>query len=257
MMQMPWLSVPRPRAAPTLRLFCFPFAGGSASAFRGWADVFGEHVEVVAVQPPGRESRYAEPPLTDLPELVEHLRDALAPCLDRPFAFFGHSLGALVSFEVARALRRARMPMPLSMIVSGRRAPQVPLGRPPFHRIGDDALVTEIRRLGGDPNRLFDSEEMRMLLLPVARADFAVHDTYVYEDDYPLDVAMTVFGGLDDYTTSEANLLAWQEQCLSPIRLSMFPGGHFFIENTRDEVLSAVAALLAKPNIPVAYAIES
>ncbi len=253
----PWLSVPRPRAAPDLRLFCFPFAGGSASAFRGWGDALDERVEIVALQPPGRESRFAEPAITQMGALVGRICEALASSLDRPFVFFGHSLGALVSFEVARALRRQGRPMPLAMIVSGRRAPQVPLGRPPFHRLDDAALVSEIRKLGGDPHRLFDSEEMRALLLPVARADFAVHDTHVHEDEHPLDVPISVFGGLDDHTTNERNLRAWQEQCVGPVSLSMFPGGHFFIEDARHDVLQAIAALLAQSIPAVAPAIAS
>lgn len=227
-----------------MRLFCFPYAGGGASAYRSWAEALGDGIELVAIQPPGRESRSAEPPLTDLNNLVERLRDAIAPMLATPFSFFGHSLGALVSFELARALRREGLPLPDTMFVSGRRAPQVPLGRPAFHRLDDMALVSEIRRLGGDAHRLLDDHEMRSLLLPAVRADFAVHDTHVHREEYPLDVRMHVFGGLDDHTTSDANLRAWQEQCELPIVLSMFAGDHFFIDQSRQELLRAIAASL-------------
>lgn len=250
MSQSPWFSVPRQGGAHAMRLFCFPYAGGGASVYRAWAETLGDGIELVAVQPPGRESRFAEPALTDLPELIEQLRDAIAPMLAPRFAFFGHSLGALVSFELARALRRAELPLPDTMFVSGRRAPQVPIGRPAFHRLDDQALVSEIRRLGGDTHRLLDDDEMRTLLLPAARADFALHDTYEYREEHPLEVRMFVFSGLDDHTTSDANLRAWQEQCEFPVALSMFEGDHFFIDRSRPEVLRTISASLDPRPMP-------
>lgn len=237
-----------------MRLFCFPFAGGSASAFRSWPDTLGNHIEVVAIQPPGREGRFSEPPLREIDAALVCIRDAIRPLLDRPYAFFGHSLGSILAFETARLLRRDGLPQPRRLFVSGRRAPQVPLGRRPFHNLPDQELVDEIRKLSGDANGLFDSEEMRTLLLPIARADFALHDTYVHREEHPLDVPISVFGGLDDLTTSDENLRAWQAQSALPIRLAMLPGRHMFIDTARDDLLHAIASQLAPTAPPVTFA---
>ncbi len=241
----PWLYFPRRRPLASMRLFCLPFAGGGASAYRAWPDGLPEWIEPVAIQLPGREGRFAEPALRELRPALHGIRAALAPLLDRPYALFGHSMGSVIAFELVRLLRREGLPLPRHLFVSGRRAPQLPLGRRAFQDLPDMELVAEIRKLSGDANGLFDSEEMRALLLPMVRADFALHDSYAYQDEHPLDVPVSVFGGLDDETTSEQNLRAWQAHTLLPIRLGLYPGGHFFVDSSRREVLQALAETLA------------
>lgn len=244
MMDDPWQFVPRRRPHAALRLICLPFAGGAASAFRSWADALPESVEVRAIQLPGREGRFAEPAMRQLPQVLQALAGALRPITSCPYAVFGHSMGSILAFELVRLLRRQGQSMPRHLFVSGRRAPHLSLGRRPFHDLPEMDLVAEIRRFDGDAHGLLDSAEMRALLLPAVRADFALHDSYVYRDEAPLDVPMTAFGGMADATTSEDDLHAWQQHCLLPMSVQMYAGGHFFIETQRKHLLQAISAQL-------------
>lgn len=254
MMDDPWLFIPRRRPHAALRLICLPFAGGGASAFRSWADEVPESVEVRAIQLPGREGRFAEPAIRELPQVLQAVADALRPMTSCPYAVFGHSMGSVLAFELVRLLRREGQSMPCHLFVSGRRAPHLPLGRRPFHDLPDMDLVAEIRRFNGDVHGLLDGAEMRALLLPAVRADFALHDSYAYRTEAPLDVPMTAFGGMEDATTCEDDLHAWQEHCLLPMSVQMYPGGHFFIEAQRERLLQAISAQLGLSTVDQALA---
>jgi medium-chain acyl-[acyl-carrier-protein] hydrolase len=240
----PWIAACNSPHSTKLRLFCFPYAGGGASAYRKWASALPPGVQLLAAQLPGREGRFVEPPLRDLDSVLRHLVSAIEPLLDRPFVFFGHSLGALVAFELTRSLRSLGRPMPAHLFVSGRRAPSIPIGRRAFHDLPDDELIEEIRQLNGASEALLENDEVMALLLPTLRADFAIHDTYVYRQQAALDVPFTVFGGLDDVTTTTDNLSAWETLTARGASLSLFRGGHFFIEEARGEVLSAIGRVL-------------
>ncbi|HEY1379547.1 MAG TPA: thioesterase domain-containing protein, partial [Gemmataceae bacterium] len=170
-----WLAYVRPRPLASVRLFCFPYAGGGASVFRGWADGLPSAVEVCPVQMPGRETRFREPAFTRLPLLIEALAESLYPHLDRPFAFFGHSLGALVAFELARRLRRDGSPEPQHLFVSGSGAPQArDHSGAVIHTRPADEFWQEVGRLNGTPAEVLTDGELRDLLLPTLRADFAL-----------------------------------------------------------------------------------
>jgi len=241
----PWFVVHPTSGRARVRMVCLPYAGGGASAFRRWAPLLPPGVELVAAQPPGREARFVEAPLRALAPMVEGLRDAIAPLLDRPVVFFGHSLGALVAFELIRALRAAGLPQPAHLFVSGRRAPDIALGRRAFHDLPRDELIEELRGMNGTASGVLEHPELMDMMLPVLRADFEVHDTYRYCPAAPLDVPISVLGGLDDIATDAANLAAWEGMTTGPSRVRMFRGGHFFIEQSRDDVLDAVRAELA------------
>ena len=240
----PWIVACNSPHNPQLRLFCFPYAGGGASAYRKWASLLPPCVQLLAAQMPGREERFVEPPLRDLDSVLRHLVSAIEPLLDRPFVFFGHSLGALVAFELTRSLRSLGRPMPAHLFVSGRRAPSIPIGRRAFHDLPDDELIEELRQLNGASEALLQNDELMALVLPTLRADFAIHDTYVYRQQAALDVPFTVFGGLDDIATTTDNLSAWETLTARGASLSLFRGGHFFIEEVRGEVLSAIGRVL-------------
>lgn len=185
-----------------------------------------------------------EPPFSDVRSLAGALHDALLPHLERPFAFFGHSNGALMAFELARALRRSGGPMPLRLFASGRGAPHVPSPEPPVHALPEPEFLHEVRRLSGTPDELFEHPELVELLVPLLRADFALGETYACRDEPPLDVAITAFGGMDDAEVPRESVAAWRAQTTRGFRQRMFPGGHFFLASARDELLREVAAEL-------------
>ena len=226
----PWISYHKPGPKTRLRLFCFPYAGAGALIFRTWSDSLPADVEVCPVQLPGRGSRMTERPFTQLSPLVEALAQALAPLLDRPFAFFGHSLGALVSFELARRIRRQHGVHPARLFVSAARAPQIPHRGPSIHTLPDKEFLMELRRLSGTPSELLDHEELMEIMLPILRADFALYETYLYSIEPPLNCPISAFGGLQDSKVSDSDLEAWRAQTSVSFSLQMFPGDHFFLK---------------------------
>ncbi len=233
---------PRPNASARLRLFCFPYAGVGASLFGTWWNDLPPDVEVCAVQLPGRENRWREAPIPRLAGVVEAVARDLRPHLDLPFAVFGHSVGALIGFEVVRQLRRQGHPRPVRMVVSGRRAPQLPGRYPPIHQLPDPAFVREVRRrYDGIPEEVLRHDDLMELMLPALRADFAIHETYVHVEEPPLECPISAFGGLQDPEASQEDLAAWGQHTRSGFTLRMFRGDHFFVKSTRAPLLRALA----------------
>ncbi len=225
-----WISFRKPGPKTRLRLFCFPYAGAGALIFRTWSDGLPGDVEVCPVQLPGRGTRLMERPFTQLSPLIEALAEALVPLLDRPFAFFGHSLGALVSFELARQVRRQYGMHPVRLFVSAGRAPQIPRRGPRIHTLPDREFLIELGRLNGTPSELLGHEELMEIMLPVLRADFALYETYFYSSEPPLNCPISAFGGLQDQRVSDSDLEAWRAQTGVSFSLRMFPGDHFFLK---------------------------
>jgi medium-chain acyl-[acyl-carrier-protein] hydrolase len=225
-----WISFRKPDPKAQLRLFCFPHAGAGALIFRNWSDGLPRDVEVCPIQLPGRGTRLTEPPFTKLSCLIEALVRALDPLLDKPFAFFGHSLGALIGFELAREIRRQYGVHPVRLFASGGRAPQIPHRAPPIHTLPDNEFLAELRRLNGTPRELLDHKELMAVMLPILRADFALYETYMYSNEPPLNCPISAFGGLQDRRVSASDLEAWRSQTSASFSLRMFPGDHFFLK---------------------------
>lgn len=240
-----WISYYRPRQAPQVRLFCLPYSGGGASTYRTWPEGLPAFVEVCPVQLPGRENRLKESPYTDLKLLTADLAAALHPKLDMPFAFFGHSLGGRLAFELARAVRRRYGLTPVRLFASGASAPQIPFPREHVHQEPDEKILKRIRLLGGTPESVLQHAELMEMLLPLIRADFTLSETYVYEGDAPLQCPISVFGGMEDPEVTREALEAWQTQTAGPCSVRVYPGGHFFLHDFRAEVLAAIAQELA------------
>jgi medium-chain acyl-[acyl-carrier-protein] hydrolase len=229
-----------------VRLYCVPHAGGGASAFRAWGAAL-PGVEVRSVQLPGREDRIGEPALRSAAEIAGPLADALqddgAP--SGRWALFGHSMGALVGFEVLRELRRRGTPGPVHFFASGHRAPQLPDPDPPMHALSDDEFLDALdERYGGVPAAVRESDELLELLLPGLRADVSVCDTYEHVEEEPLDCPLTALGGERDRGVRREELEAWREQTRGEFRLEMFAGGHFYLQERETDVLRAVARAL-------------
>lgn len=241
-----WLAYREPNPRARLRLFCFPYAGGGASVYRGWAASLPGDLEVCPVQLPGRESRLRDQPYTHLEPLVQALADVLPPYLDLPFVFFGHSLGSLVAFELARELRRRGAALPLHLFASGRRAPHLPPREEPIHDLPEPEFIEKLRELNGTPEEVLQHAELMRLLVPILRADFAVNETYVFVPEEPLDCGISAFGGLGDEEVTREDLAAWREHSRGRFRLRMLPGDHFFLHGGRDLVTEALARDLAE-----------
>lgn len=224
-----------PRAS--LRLFCFPYAGGSAALYRTWPAELPDTIEVCTAELPGRGARLNEPPFTRLEYIVDFFANVINPYLDKPFAFFGHSMGAMISFELACRLRAEVGVKPAHLFVSGRRAPQMLDRNPITYNLPSPMLLEELRRLNGTPIEVLENPELMHLMLPLLRADFEVVETYVYSPRAALDCPVTAFGGLQDQEVSRKELEAWREQTIASFSLRMLPGGHFFLHTARQLLL--------------------
>ena len=229
-----WITCYKPNSKACLRLFCFPHAGGGALSFRSWSNDLPPTVEVCPIELPGRGIRFMETPLTQLDLLVRSLAEAILPYLDKPFVFFGHSMGALLSFELARWLFKAYNITTLHLFISACHAPQIPSAKPPIHSLPEAEFIEEMRRLNGTPKAVLEDREMMQILLPILRADFAVVETYAYTTDLPLKCPITAFGGLSDRVVSCDRLEAWREQTCASFTLHMLPGDHFFWQSSEQ-----------------------
>jgi medium-chain acyl-[acyl-carrier-protein] hydrolase len=243
-----WLRILVGRPSARANLFCFTHAGGTVAAFRSWPGGLPSQLQVWAAQLPGRADRLREPPIGDMPALVAALVDALAPHLDRPYAIFGHSMGAILAYEVVCTLTKQGAPLPEHLIVSGRRAAHIASYEPDLHRLPDEAFIAEInRRYGGIPRQLLHDREVMALLLPALRADIAALETHCPARREPLSLPITVFGGVDDRLAPRAHLEAWRDLTAGPCRVRTFPGGHFYLDqpHTRAALLDDLSVTLA------------
>jgi medium-chain acyl-[acyl-carrier-protein] hydrolase len=249
-----WLACPRPRPDATVRLLCFHHAGGSPSSFRPWISELSDPIELLAVRLAGREARLRQTPVNSVAEIVEPLAEALAPLLeDSPrLAIFGHSMGALLGFELARELRRRELPRPELLVVSGRNAPGA--GRKlELHQLSDRKLIDEVQRIyGGIPQAILDEPELLALTLPVLRADLTINETYVLGDEPPLDVPIRAYAGLDDPHVGKAGLERWAEFTSASFESAQHEGDHFYLApaaGMRWLLAKLEADLLAAPKV--------
>lgn len=245
----PWIVRSRSAPEPRLRLFCVPCAGRGAALYRGWPEFSGSEMELCALQLPGRESRFRETPFIRMSDVVERAAEALEPHLDLPFVLFGHSMGAILCFELARLLRRRYGVGPIHLFVSARRAPQLADPQPPLHRLPDARFIAEIdRRYNGLPREVMANTELMELLLPMLRADVQMIETYAYEPGLPLDCPITAFGGVEDSGLRIEDLEGWRAHTNSHFETKLFPGDHFFVQSAPKEILGTISRSLNLAN---------
>lgn len=241
----PWVAIPAKRKNPCLRLICFPHAGGNTTLYRDWPAFLPDEVEVCAAVLPGRETRFSEPLIDQMQPLVSGLLDGIAGLLDRPVALFGHSMGALIAFELACRLRERGQGI-RQLIVSGCPAPQVGVHGDDLHRLSDEDLVNELARMNGTPNSLIDNIELMRLAVPIIRNDFRLAETYFYLEQPPLDCPITCFGGTDDPNVTAEDLCAWSVHTTNGFRAQFLRGDHFFlVSRPADFVKQVLAEALA------------
>jgi medium-chain acyl-[acyl-carrier-protein] hydrolase len=235
-----WLACAKASPGSRFRLVCFPYAGGGASAFLKWQEHLPATVEVCAAQLPGRGPRLAEPAFTSCRTLVLSASEALKPYFEKPFALFGHSMGALISFELAAHLRSEYGIEPAALFVSGCRAPHARGNGHQSYDLPEPEFIEDLRRLGGTPSEVFESEELMRLVLPTLRADFQLSQTYEYSHPEPLGCPIVAWGGLEDREVSREHLEAWRNLTTSAFALHMLPGDHFFLHSSQDILLKTL-----------------
>ena len=236
----PWFLGRKPSPDVGVRLFCFPSAGGGASMFRGWNDAFPTDIEVNAVQLPGRETRLKESRIPDVGALVREVTHALAPYLDRPFALFGYSMGALLAFEVARELRRRGWPVPGHLFVAAMRAPQTAAAHPPSAHLPREDFLEYINRYFQPSDEAWKIPDLVDLILPILRDDISAVDRYAYVDEPPLSCPIDGYAGADDRVTPLPSAKAWRHQTAAEFELTVFCGGHFFLHDALSDLQRSI-----------------
>jgi medium-chain acyl-[acyl-carrier-protein] hydrolase len=235
-----WIVRYRPNEQARLRLFCFPYAGGGAAVFRQWSDALPSQVEVCGIQFPGREYRIGEPAYKQMPLLVEALTRAIVPYLDRPFAFYGHSMGALVCFTLARHLRKMQQKYPARLYLAAYRAVHLKNPNIKIYHLPTEVFKV-VLRADGVPEMILQNEELMQAMMPTLRADYELCDTYEYQEEAPLECPMMIYGGLEDIRVGASDLEAWRLHAGGTFKLSMFPGPHLFLHSVQDLLLAELS----------------
>ena len=241
-----WIDKSEFSSSSEIRLFCFPYAGGGASIYRTWQGELPPEIEVCPIQLPGRENRISEAPFTQFTDLVEALVDVLKPMLDKPFAFYGHSMGAVLAFEVARSLRAQFNLLPVHLFIGASMAPQLPN---PFRSLdlSSPLRLTNFLNSLGTASKVLQNNELKEALLPTIKADFTALEGYLYKENSPLNCPISAFGASKDRFVSQEDMAAWSLHTLSRFHLEAVVGSHLFLESAREQVLQTISRELA-PN---------
>ena len=225
----------------TTRLFCFPFAGGAASIYRDWHRFLPPHVRPIPVLLPGRENRWSEPAYSELHPLIAALSTVLSAVVRQPYALFGHSMGALIAFEMARTLTRTGCAAPNRLFVSGCRAPHMPDRDKPMAACPDREFLAELKRLNGIPAEVMENVELMQLLLPMLRADFHLFEAYEYRREQPLECPISAFAGDADRKTPPDDVMAWRLHTRDRFVGRVLGGDHFFLKSSKADLLQGIA----------------
>lgn len=238
---------PAPNSSAALQLFCFPFAGGGTATYRPWLKYLHRDIELITVQLPGRGSLLEHRPFDTMLDLVAELSAHIKGTIEKPYVFFGHSLGSKIAFELARELLRQHCPLPIHFFASGAGAPFKPRTAAMIHQLPDAEFIRRIGALNGTPEKILQNEELMRFMLPVLRADFKLIETYLGDRSCELPIPLSILGGEHDEAIARDDLLAWQEVFHTATDVKFFPGGHFFINQHAAEIAASINALLPVP----------
>jgi medium-chain acyl-[acyl-carrier-protein] hydrolase len=244
-----WFICPLENSQADIRLFCFPHAGGAASAYHRWGKLL--PAEILSVQLPSHESRLNEAPIRNLNQMVQAIVDAMqmdhkVDTLHKPFALFGHSMGAILAFETACELRARGLPLPAHIFASGRTPPNHVPDEALLHQLPDHSFIDELeRRFGGIPDVVRDEPELMAIYLPILRSDLEMLETHVYREEAPLDVPISAFTGEDDTRATPVLLEGWSDFTMAWKGVRSFPGGHFYLQDTDNPLFAALITEIA------------
>lgn len=239
--------IPKPISNPRVRLFCFPFAGGTANTFTPWVDpLAAEKIELILIQPPGRGARFGEPPHTSMDSLIKELMQHAEFITSRtPYVLFGHSLGSRVAYELCSRLMVSGLPLPEYFIASGSRAPHFPNENASLHDLPQKKFIQQLKELNGTPKELLENQALMELVTPLLRADFKISETYQAKK-ICMPLPILVFGGEDDHDITPYHLEMWGELSTQGCEVVQFLGDHFFIEQYCEQVLTQLSSVLSR-----------
>lgn len=234
-----WVSASPPRSNHhKANLFCFPYAGGGIVAYHAWKNLLHPETALLRMQFPGRETRLREKPFISFFPLIKTLVTAILPLLDLPYVFYGHSMGALIAFEVTRMLRDMGKPLPFHLFISSFRAPHLPDPDQMICKLPEDQFIEHLKLYEGISPVIVKNTELMELYLPIIKADFSILSSYHYTQQAPLPCPITAFAGLSDPKISAEEISEWQDHTTGGYNSHFFPGGHFFINESQLEMLA-------------------
>jgi medium-chain acyl-[acyl-carrier-protein] hydrolase len=241
-----WLYWPAPRAHCRMRLFCFPYAGGSPGMFHRWPAALPDDVELAALRLPGRDRRVNEAPFTTWEPMLAAVEEVLLPLLDRPFAFFGHSLGASVAWETACRLAAHGHALPVHLLLSGRRAPHKAPRFAPIHDLPRPEFHEQLRVMNRTPAEVLANREVMALIEPMLRADIRLAETWTPTMQQPLPVPISAFCGSLDPIAPPSDVQEWALHTAVSFSAHTYPGDHFFMHSSEDELLRVLSRILSQ-----------
>jgi surfactin synthase thioesterase subunit len=238
--------IPKPNRQAAMRLFCFPYAGGNANAFFSWTNKLPDNIELVVFQMPGRVERSSEPLHQEMASVISELYEALPLLSDKPFCFFGHSLGSKVVIELSAHLQVLGGRMPSHIFVSGSLAPHLKNHSKMLYNLPKQEFINELSELNGTPKEILENVEFMSYLEPMLRADFKLAETYQYKRRIIINSDVTILGGINDIDIPKCKQNRWSELFKGNAEHFMFNGGHFFIDEAQEDVLACVNRVLNK-----------
>ncbi len=236
-----WVTFPKPQPHAQLRLFCLPFAGGGASIYRSWVNQLSPNIEVCPIQLPARENRYSESAITDAKLMANLVMKELLPFINKPYAIFGHSMGALLAFEVCRSLQAGGHVLPKVVFLSAHRAPHLPRKRDLLYLLPENQFIDRLKAYGGFPDEILNNQEFLNFILPIMRSDMTLCDLYQYEEkELSLNIHFELFVGEQDPEVGFNEMSPWAIHTNQSSSLTTFKGGHFFLRSHESEVIESI-----------------
>ena len=239
-----WFKIYNANPNPKLRLFCFPYAGGSAQIFSEWSAKLPSSIDLFAIQAPGRGRRFSEPPIACLKSKMQILHKEILPYTDVPYMFIGHSNGALLAYELARELQKSGNCNLKHIVISAKRAPHLPSIKEPIHDLEQKLFIAKLKEYDFTPDEVLENDELMELFSPMLRADFSLSETHCFDKDTPLESDVSLFWGNQDEDVPLNDILAWKDLIKGKTNTVEFYDGHFFITKSQELFLQEINRLI-------------